>query len=238
MRRNQRGGLTFELSDESGRTFLKWGVAGADRLRDEAARLTWASDFSRVPRVLEVGEGAVQTWLMTEALEGEHAVATQWIADPKRAVTALGEGLRQFHESLHVPSCPFSWSVTDRLDAIHQRAARGEIDIRNSQVEHRDLSLESALNRLESPPPVDSLVVCHGDACAPNTLLDVHGRVSGHVDLGALGIADRWADLAIAPWSTTWNYGPGWESLLLDAYKFPADPERIDHYRLLWDLGP
>jgi kanamycin kinase len=53
------------------------------------------------------------------------------------------------------------------------------------------------------------------------------------VDLGELGIADRWADLAIATWSTEWNYGPGWDGLLLDAYGAPPDTERTRYYRLL-----
>jgi kanamycin kinase len=53
-----------------------------------------------------------------------------------------------------------------------------------------------------------------------------------------LGVADRWADLAVATWSTQWNYGPGWEQPLLAAYGVAADPERIRYYRLLWDLGP
>ena len=87
-------------------------------------------------------------------------------------------------------------------------------------------------------PPADGLVACHGDSCAPNTLLTGGGRRSGHVDLGALSVADRWADLAVATWSTTWNYGPGWEMPLLRAYGVPADPDRTRHYRLLWDLGP
>ena len=82
------------------------------------------------------------------------------------------------------------------------------------------------------------LVVCHGDACAPNTLLDGDGRVVGHVDLGALGLADRWADLAVASWSTCWNYGDGWEQQLLSAYGVEPDPSRLAYYRLLWDLDP
>jgi membrane-associated phospholipid phosphatase len=64
------------------------------------------------------------------------------------------------------------------------------------------------------------------------------GRWTGHVDLGSLGVADRWADLAIATWSTQWNYGPGFEAALLDAYGIHPDPERTAYYRLLWDLGP
>ncbi len=55
-------------------------------------------------------------------------------------------------------------------------------------------------------PPIDRLVVCHGDACAPNTLIDDDGRFYGHVDLGDLGVADRWADLAVATLSLSWNY--------------------------------
>jgi kanamycin kinase len=80
-------------------------------------------------------------------------------------------------------------------------------------------------------------VVCHDDACAPNTLIADNGRWSGHVDLGDLGVADRWADLAVATWSTEWNYGPGWEQPLLDAYGVEPDAERTRYYRLLWELG-
>jgi kanamycin kinase len=59
-------------------------------------------------------------------------------------------------------------------------------------------------------------------------------RPQGCADLGDLGVADRWADLAVA----TWNYGPGWETPLLDAYGIAPDPARTCYYRLLWDLGP
>ena len=90
--------------------------------------------------------------------------------------------------------------------------------------------------RRRDPAP-DKLAVCHGDACAPSTLLAADGRWSGHVDLGLLGTADRWAGLAVAAWGAEWNYGPGWERLLLDAYGIRADPERTRYYRLLWDLS-
>ena len=89
----------------------------------------------------------------------------------------------------------------------------------------------------EDAPPVDRLVVCHGDACAPNTLLDDDGHWMGHVDLGRVGVADRWADLAVATWSTVWNYGPGYEDRLLAAYGIAPDPDRTEFYRWLWDLA-
>jgi kanamycin kinase len=85
--------------------------------------------------------------------------------------------------------------------------------------------------------PVDRLVVCHGDACAPNTLIGDNGRCCGHVDLGDLGIADRWADIAVAMLSLAWNYSGSWEGELLDAYGVDADPARIEAFQRLWNAG-
>lgn len=82
---------------------------------------------------------------------------------------------------------------------------------------------------------VDEVVIIHGDACAPNTLLDDEGRFAGIVDLGDLGVAERWADLAIASWSLEWDYGPGHEAAFWEAYGEEPDEERIAHYRRLWD---
>jgi len=39
----------------------------------------------------------------------------------------------------------------------------------------------------------------------------------------------------VAAMSTTWNYGPGWEDALYDAYGIEPDAERIAYYRALWN---
>ena len=212
------GGLTFEVGTGADRVFVKWAptASGID-LAAEAARLAWAVAFTPVPRVLDQGADDAGSWILTSPLPGESAVADRWKADPATAVAAIGEGLRALHDALPVDACPFSWSVEDRLAGRRGSAAADEL--------------------LAAAPSIDELVVCHGDACAPNTLLTADGRWSGHVDLGALGVADRWADLAIATWSTNWNYGPGWEDPLLAAYGIAPDPERTRYSRLLWDLG-
>jgi aminoglycoside phosphotransferase (APT) family kinase protein len=93
----------------------------------------------------------------------------------------------------------------------------------------------SAMAAAAETPPDDRLVVCQGDACAPNTILTPDGRCSGHVDLGSLGVADRWVDLAIATWSTDWHYGPGWQRHLVDASGQPASSQAsITSSKVAW----
>lgn len=233
---NQVGGLTFELP--ALRRFIKWAPAnGPQRLADEAERMRWAAPFTPVPEVLDCGvadDGS--TWLLTAALPGMSAVTDRWRADPGVAARAIGEGLRAFHDALPVDSCPFAWSVDARRTRMRARAAAGLIDPAKWHPAHRDLTVDDAVGIAEHPPPVDALVVCHADACAPNTVIGDDGHWSGHVDLERMGVADRWADLAIATWSTTWNFGPGWEDAVLAAYGIDGDDERTRYYRLLWDL--
>jgi len=234
---NELGGATFEVGAGARRRFVKWARAGSGLdLAAEAARMSWAAAFIPVPRLLAHGTDDSGSWLVSSALPGEMAVTSRSQARPHVAVAAIGEGLRAMHDALPVSRCPFSWSISDRLGAIRERAASGMLDPAGWHPDHQGLSVEAALELLAEPPPVDQLVVCHGDSCAPNTLITDDGRCSGHVDLGALGVADRWADLAVATWSSTWNYGPQWQIPLLDAYGIAPDPGRTRYYRLLWDL--
>lgn len=219
--RNEVGGTTFRLGDDA---HVKWAPRGSGvDLLTEARRLRWAGRFVTVPRVIGTGADADGEWLQTTTIPGTTAVAERWRADPLTAARAIGRGLRQLHDRLPVASCPFDWGPATRL---RQRSAETGRPVADLEAE------------LGPPPPLDRLVVCHGDACAPNTLLTPAGDVAGHVDLGDLGVADRWADLAVASWSATWNYGPGFEVPLLAAYGVEPDPVRIAYHRALWGESP
>jgi kanamycin kinase len=237
--RNALGGLTFRIDDSrTGTRYAKWVPVGTPEidLAAEAERLTWACGWAVVPRVVDHGTDADGTWLLTAAVPGLSAVAPRWVADPTRAATAIGRGLRRLHDALPVDRCPFDWSVDSRLVRADERIRDGEGPA-DRFPEHRHLDLAEARARLARPPPIACLVVCHGDACVPNTLLHDDGTPAAHVDLGSLGLADRWADLAVAAWSTEWNYGPGHAHMVYDGYGIAPDPERIAYYRLLWDMA-
>ena len=234
---NELGGLTFRLTGGSQDIFIKWAPAnsGID-LAVEQVKLEWAIIYSTVPRVLEFGKDEKGSWLVTEAINAENAVSARWKKEPSLTVAAIGRGLREMHEMLPVEACPFLWSTEDRISRARGRVVRGETNPTDWHEEFRGLSIEAVIAEFDSPPTSDQLVVCHGDACAPNTLIDDDGQWAAHVDMGRLGIADRWADLAIASWSTQWNYGLGWDGLIYDSYGVDPDLEKIRFYRLLWDL--
>ena len=201
--RNELGGLTFEVGSGQDRCFCKWTPTQSPvDLEAERLRLEWAGAWGRVPGLLGRGRDAAGSWIVTRAMAGENAMAARWQSEPATAVKAIGRGLRAFHDRLPVDACPFSSSTQVLVTEIRRHAAAGRLPRSTWHPSHRDLDLHEAIARLDKPPPIDVLVVCHGDACTPNTLIDDEGEFSGHVDLGGLGVADRWNDLAVATWST------------------------------------
>lgn len=146
---NNIGGLTFRADDDR---YIKWGPLNPEAsMRDEAERMRWAGRWVRVPDVIEQGQDAAHEWLVTTAIAGESAVEERWIAEPAIAVRAVGAGLRMLHDALPVDECPWEWGTPSRI----------------ANAEARGIHVPDALREA---PPIDRLVVCHGDACVPNTL--------------------------------------------------------------------
>ncbi|GHE09558.1 aminoglycoside 3'-phosphotransferase [Klenkia taihuensis] len=205
--RNELGGLTFRLGDGP---YLKWSPRPAapalDRERDA---LGWLAGRHPVPALLDHGADDHAQWLLTAPLPGEHAVGDRWRARRSEAIAAIAVGLRAVH-ALPV-------DVVPAHRAGESWAARTPTG-------------------LGPRPPLTDPVVVHGDACAPNTLVSGAGAWVGHVDLGDLGVGDRWADLAVASLSLDWNFGEGHQPELFRAYGIEPDPERIRYYRALWEL--
>jgi kanamycin kinase len=206
-------------------------------LPGEAERMIWAAPYLPVPTVLEVVETDGTALLLTEALPGRDGTDGAWSGDLPALVGALGRGLAAFHDAVGEEWCPFRYDVGGGLEHVRGRVARGEIDVSGFHAEHRALTTPAAaLAELEAlAPDREDLVVCHGDYCPPNQLL-TDGVVTGFVDLGQLGVGDRWRDIAIGAWSAVWNFGAGYEPLFYEAYGVEPDPDRIRFYRLLWEL--
>jgi kanamycin kinase len=216
--RNEAGGWTVRLADR----YLKWSPVTGPDLRIEAERLQWVAGRLPVPTVLEVGSTADGSHLATAPLDGRPGSDPSWHDRPAIAAAALGRALRLLHDTLPVRDCPYRWDIARRRDDII--AATGTLATPTATL-------------LAGAPAEDDLVVCCGDPCAPNTLLDEDGGVTGFLDLGRLGVADRWADLAVGSMSIDWNLGVGHQSAFFAGYGIAPDRGRIAFYRELWFVG-
>jgi kanamycin kinase len=205
---------------------------------EEAARLKWARGHLPVPEVLAAGSDGSIDWIVTTALDGLDATRHPLRAEPERLVPILARGLAEFHAIAPVETCPFDFRARTAIAHANSRVRNGIAKPGDLHPEHAHFTLETALRELERlAPPSEDLVVCHGDYCFPNVLLGEGGTITGYVDLGELAVADRWWDVAIGAWSTTWNIGPGWEELFYESYGIAPDDHRIRFYRLLYDLS-
>lgn len=196
----------------------------------------WRNELGGVTFAIDGGSEYVKVspprWARDLVAEAERLVwARTYITVPE--VLGAGEGW------LHTAGLPATSAVEARWVAQPRAAVRAigaGLRMLHDRLPVTDCPFGPPLWVTESMP-VDRLVVCHGDACAPNTLVDDGGRCFGHVDLGDLGLADRWADLAVATLSLSWNYAGAWEHEFFDAYGVDPDPQRVDFYRRLWNAG-
>ena len=201
----------------------------------------WENELRGVTFRIDGGREFVKVYPDTEAeLLAAEAPRLRWAGRYTPVPEVLGTG----HGWLHTAGLPGRSAVDPRWADDPRTAARAIGD--GLRRLHDALPVDNCPFGRPSwvpgnAPPADRLVVCHGDACSPNTLMADDGTFSGHVDLGDLGVADRWADLAIATMSLDWNFpteGPGgFQEVLLDAYGVAADVDRIAYYRRAWDAS-
>jgi kanamycin kinase len=219
--------------------FVKVARVGAyPGLAAEADRTRWAgTNGLPVPEVIATGSDGTVDWLVTAGICGLPGTDPS-LGDVRKVVVALAEGLRRLHDTAPVTECPFDFRLVAAMAHARRRVAAGLVDPgADFDEDHRHLDPQGALDQLERlRPDGEDLAVCHGDYCPPNALI-ADGRVTAYVDLGELGVADRWWDLAVATRAVTWNYGPGLEPLFLAVYGAPPDPQRQAFYRLLYDVA-
>lgn len=201
-------------------------------LTREAAAMQWAGRYVSTPTVVDVDPA----WLVTDALPGRDATNPQWASKPEWIVPVFARGLRAFHDALPVDDCPFRLTIDDAFAICRGRIESGTETIEFLHDENKHLGVQGAYDAMVAlRPSSEDLVVCHGDYCFPNVLIEDE-VVTGYIDLGELNVADRWWDIAIGMWSTTWNVGPGYEELFAASYGVDIDDQCLRFYRLMYDL--
>jgi aminoglycoside phosphotransferase len=207
------GAQVFKLEDGNETLFLKFASVSSDpdpafSIRAEADRLQWLRlKKLAVPKVeLFLEDGNLEYLLMT-SIPGRDASRPWQPYQIPNIITKLAASLRNWHDA-DMDDCPYQLTLENRIAQARART-------RNASLK---LELEALL---EHAPKTENLVLCHGDPCLPNVLLDVDLEISGWIDLGRAGVMDRHWDLALIVGSLEMDLNPqfnGWSERFLEAY--------------------
>ena len=120
-----------------------------------------------------------------------------------RAWPAITGAVRDLH-ALPSRDCPFSRDLPRMFATARDVVARDAVNPEFLPVDQQGTPpaellarLAGQLDRRVAQEAADT-VVCHGDLCLPNIILDPDTlNVAGFIDLGRLGRADKHADIAL-----------------------------------------
>ena len=230
------GASVYRLGSTQDQRFLKVAPTTAGQeLQAEAARLIWLNGKLPVPRVVYFADYDGSQYLMTTAVPGV-ALCDNFVRDrTPQVIDRYAQGARLIH-SLPVAECPFDAGLDVRVQQARRAVESGTVDTELFDDERLGRSPESLYQELlESRPTGEDLVFTHGDYCAPNVLVDPATlRLTGFVDLGRAGVADRYQDLALAARSIAYNFGDEWSLRFFNEYGIDEpDETKVAFYKLL-----
>lgn len=236
----ESGGAVFRLHGkaDSPDYYLKHGVdTVADDITNEMTRLCWLAGRMPVPSIVHFVRTPMEAWLLMEALPGKTAYQMLEASDDNHLaiVDALAAFLRRLH-AIPARECPFNSDHSYRLTRARARIEAGLVDVYDFDDERKGWTAGQVWDAIQSLHPfAPDPVVTHGDFSLDNLLMQ-NGEVVGCIDVGRLGIADRYQDLA-----TIWNGLGEFDSSLQQRhwqqYGIPnVDARKLEFHLLLDEL--
>lgn len=213
---------------------------------NERRMMEWLAGKLPVPRVLCADTVDGINYLLMSRLPGKMSCDEVYMESPDKLVTELAEGLKMLW-SVDISECPYQSDLDNKLRLAACNVERGLVDMEHTEPgtfgERGFKDPEHLLAWLIANKPQEEPVLSHGDFCLPNVFLDETG-VSGFLDLGRCGAADRWQDIVLCYRSLSGNlkgdYGGrinnGDSALLFEKLGIEPDFEKLRYYILLDEL--
>ncbi len=215
---------------------------------NEYKAMQWLDGKIPVPRCLyhETYDG--MSYLLMSRINGEMLCSDRCMKDPEMLVSLLSGGLKKL-QGIDISDCPCINTLDVKLKAARYNVENNLVDMNDVQPgtfgkdgfkDQFDL-----LEWLEKNRPAEDLVFTHGDCGLPNVLMS-NGVISGFIDLGRAGIADRWQDISICYRSLRDNFSgrynggisyKGYDSdMLFKNLGIKPNFEKLRYYILLDEL--
>jgi streptomycin 3"-kinase len=228
--------------DRSQQRYAK--IVSSERVAElaaERARSVWINRTA-IPSapVLDWRETDAGACLVTQAVLGVPASELDAPA-LRRAWPSVVVAVRALHD-LATDRCPFDRTLAQMMPLAHASVAEGRVVVEFLPIALQRTPPTQILEQIEAELPVrlaqerTQLVVCHGDLCLPNILVDpTTGQVKALIDLGRLGTADPYGDIALllATARETWSdeaMARRADQEFAELYGTELDPERQDFY--------
>lgn len=197
--------------------------------------IQWLRGKLPVPQIITQCRRQGYDYLLMTKMAGEMACSRQHINDPNRLVALLAEGIKML-QKVDISNCPFECTIKNKLNIAKKRIDNNEIDLSDWEENTLYNSPKELYDYLVANQPKEELVFSHGDYCLPNVFFDKE-NVTGFIDLGRAGIADKWQDIALCVRSLKHNFkSDKYASLLFECLNIEPDYEKISYYTLLDEL--
>ncbi|QHQ62909.1 APH(3') family aminoglycoside O-phosphotransferase [Anaerocolumna sedimenticola] len=207
---------------------------------NEHIMLQWLQDKLSVPYIYVSHKENDNNYLLMSKLKGQMAYSNYWLQRPKQQIHLLAEGLKLLW-AVDIRDCPYQNNIKNKLRLAKYRIENGLSGREDCEPEtYGNNGFESPselLTWLVNNQPEEELVFSHGDYCPPNIFIS-DNKISGFIDLGRAGIADKWQDIALCVRSIGHNYGKDsvYTSQLFEELGIKANWEKINYYILLDEL--
>jgi len=174
---------------------------------DEAVEnMRWMGKRVPVPQVIQYEVVGDKSYLLMSKVDGKMSCDPYYMEHPNEMVELLAEGLRMLW-SVDISGGRQDWSLEGDLEKVRESLDR-EWETGRIVVAPDGKALyspEEVMDWLEENKPKEELALSHGDYCLPNVFFK-DGKVSGFIDLGASGVADKYLDIADCYWSLKHNF--------------------------------
>ena len=219
----------------------------SDESKNELQMLQWLNGKIPVPDIIEQISEYGKSYILMTRCKGHMSCTNQYMNHPIKQAELLADALQQLW-NVPIADCPCHWPIEKRLQQATDNIASDKVDIESAQPDTFGNSgfknPEELLQWLIANKPEETAVISHGDFCLPNIFVD-DNRVTGYIDLGKAGTADKWQDIALCYRSLMNNYNgiyggkkySGFKpELLFDALELAPDWDLMRYYILLDEL--
>lgn len=237
------GALVYTYYNDKESFVLK--IQKEDRARGthiEREMLPWLYGKVAVPKVWYAELIDDISYILMDVVPGSMANDAHWLSKGEDyMIERLAAGLLCFWE-VDIAGCPAKHTLKNRLQIAADRVANNIVNT-DVWVEYNTFATPAALlqHLTQAQPQAEDYVIVQGDYCLPNIFLDEAG-ISGFIDLGRAGIADRYQDIALCIRTLSHNFGfaplqtDERIGKLFSHLKIEPDYSKIEYFLLLNEL--